>query len=105
MITVVLLHKTIVSNITIQGNWYNTQDIVEIVEPKKIRFISRSSDMINVGGYKVNPLEVEEEIKKVDGIVDVVIKSRENKIIGNLLVAEIVKSDEIDENELKKYHL
>ena len=97
-----LLHKTIVSNITIQGDWYNTQDIVEIVELKKIRFVSRSSDMINVGGYKVNPLEVEEEIKKVDGIVDVVIKSRENKILGNLLVAEIVKSDEIDENELKK---
>lgn len=97
-----LLHKTIVSNITIQGDWYNTQDIVEFVEPKKIRFVSRSSDMINVGGYKVNPLEVEEEIKKVDGIVDVVIKSRENKILGNLLVAEIVKSDEIDENELKK---
>ena len=97
-----LLHKTIVSNITIQGDWYNTQDIVEIVEPKKIRFVSRSSDMINVGGYKVNPLEVEEEIKKVDGIVDVVIKSRENRILGNLLVAEIVKSDEIDENELKK---
>ena len=45
--------------------------------------------MINVGGYKVNPHEVEEEIKKVDGVIDVLVKARTNRITGNILVAEI----------------
>ena len=43
--------------------WYRTGDLVELTEAG-FRFVSRKSEMINVGGYKVNPAEVEEVIKK-----------------------------------------
>lgn len=85
----------------IKDGWYHTGDIVELVDENKFKIISRNTEMINVGGYKVNPNEVEEEIKKIEGIIDVLITSRQNKLIGNVIVAEIVKSSDVDENELE----
>lgn len=97
-----LLHKSLLGNIKLEEDWYNTQDIVEIVDQNRIRFVSRGADMINVGGYKVNPLEVEEEIKKIDGVADAVVKGRANRVTGNILVAEIIKDTDEIEMDLKK---
>jgi acyl-coenzyme A synthetase/AMP-(fatty) acid ligase len=58
--------------------------------------------MINVGGYKVNPHEVEEEIKKVSGVVDARVSARINRLTGNILMAEVVKLNDLDETELEK---
>lgn len=97
-----LLHKSLVNNLELRDEWYNTKDIVELVGENRIRFLARSSDMINVGGYKINPLEIEEEIQKIDGVIDVAISSRENKLIGNLLIADIIKVDTVSEYDLKR---
>lgn len=87
--------------LVINNGWYHTGDIVELVDENKFKIISRKTEMINVGGYKVNPNEVEEEIKKIEGVIDVLVTSRENKLIGNVLVAEIVKEANADEKELE----
>jgi acyl-coenzyme A synthetase/AMP-(fatty) acid ligase len=100
-----LVHKSLLGGFDsqdIDGEWYHSGDLVEKVGDNQFQFISRKTEMINVGGYKVNPHEVEEEIKKISGIIDVRISARENRLTGNILMAEIVKQDEIDEELMEK---
>ncbi|WHX50793.1 AMP-binding protein [Paenibacillus woosongensis] len=74
--------------------WFPTGDIVEKVNEVSFRFIGRKTEMINVGGYKVNPMEVEDEIRKISGVVDVIVTSKENKLIGNVLIAEVIAQED-----------
>ena len=58
--------------------------------------------MINVGCYKVNPLEVEDEIRKIDGIRDVQNYSKSNSLLGNIICAEVVRDrDDITETSIR----
>lgn len=89
-------------DLSVSSEWYHTGDIVELVEEDKFKIVSRNTEMINVGGYKVNPNEIEEEIKKVQGVLDVLVTARKNKLTDNILVAQIVKMTGLDEMELEK---
>lgn len=97
-----VIHSSLLNGKHIDGDWYDTKDVVETNEDGTFRFLSRNTDFINVGGYKVNLLEVEEEILKVDGVIDVSVYGRDNSVIGKILVADIVLSDEYDPKEVKK---
>lgn len=79
----------------IDVDWYATGDIVEIisVNPICFKFTSRKNEMINVGGYKVNPHEVEDEIRKINDIVEVRVFAKPNSVLGNIVVAEIVRAN------------
>ena len=99
-----LIHTKLLGNFNsgVQKNeWYNTGDIVEKTDDIHFRFISRKNEMINVGGYKINPHEVEEELKKIDGVIDCIVKGRPNRITGNLITADIVKISGISEKDLE----
>lgn len=88
------------------NSWYNTGDIVEIVSenPLQFRFVSRKNEMINVGGYKVNPNEVEEVIRTINGISDVRVFAKSNSVLGNIICCEIVKFDEnLDEAKIRSF--
>lgn len=74
---------------TDNDEWYKTGDFVEYLDGK-LKFLQRENDFINVGGYKVNPLEVEEEILKMNNIIDVLVYGLDNKLIGKILIADVV---------------
>ena len=97
-----VIHSSLLNGKHIDGDWYDTKDVVEINEDGTFKFLSRNTDFINVGGYKVNLLEVEEEILKIDGVIDVAVYGRDNSVIGKILVADIVLSDGYDHKEVKK---
>jgi acyl-coenzyme A synthetase/AMP-(fatty) acid ligase len=80
--------------IKIVDNYYHTGDIVEFIDEGKtmFKFISRKSDYVNVGGYKVNLGEIESEIFKIDGVNLVSVSSKPNSVLGNIIIANIVKS-------------
>ena len=91
-----LLHKSILGkseNFT--GDWYNTGDLVEIIseDPLAFRFLSRKNEMINVGGYKVNPEEVEDNLRSISGIANARVYGKKNNILGNIVCAEIILKD------------
>lgn len=75
--------------------WYSTGDLIEILSenPVKFKFVSRKNEMINVGGYKVNPNEVEEIIRNIPGIINARIYSKQNSILGNIICCEVIKED------------
>lgn len=79
--------------------WYNTGDRVE-VDGEWIRFKGRESDIINVGGEKVFPAEVESVILQIPGIVDCSVRGEKNMITGNIVVADVVLNGDWDKYEL-----
>lgn len=99
------LHQSLLghsASLPLEGEWFHTGDLVEMIDETHFKFISRKSDMINVGGYKVNPLEVENVLIQVPGVIDIVVKSKKNSVTGELLVADVIKIEGVDEKELKK---
>jgi acyl-coenzyme A synthetase/AMP-(fatty) acid ligase len=102
-----LIHKSLMgsSDMNIE-EWYNTGDLIETIieKPLKFRFISRKSDMINVGGYKVNPLEVEETILTLPEIKNVRVYSKSNSVLGNIICCEVVcENDQISESSIRTF--
>lgn len=100
-----LIHKSLLGysdELILEGDWYRTGDIVEMIDDRHFRFASRKTEMINIGGYKVNPHEVENEIKKIEGVVDAVVKARKNRITGNILLAEVKVEEGIDTEKKEK---
>jgi acyl-coenzyme A synthetase/AMP-(fatty) acid ligase len=68
--------------------WFNTQDEVE-VDGEWLRFKGRKSDIINVGGEKVYPAEVESVILEVENVADVTVLKEPHPFTGQIVVAEI----------------
>ena len=53
-------------------------------------FVGRKSDMINVGGNKVYPVEVENVIRSVPGVADARVYGEASSIVGELVKCDIV---------------
>ena len=64
--------------------WFMTGDAVE-VDGEYVRIIGRASDLINVGGEKVYPQEVEDTILEISNIADATVFGERNAIIGNIV--------------------
>jgi len=79
--------------------WFITGDRVEL-DGEFIRILGRDSDIINVGGEKVYPAEVEEVIHEVDGVTEVSVFGEQNAIMGNIVCARVRPSSEIDKRQL-----
>jgi len=68
--------------------WYHTNDLGFQPSPGTLVVLGRADGMLNVGGMKVPPGPVEEQIKAVDGLLDAVVTNVVNaKGIEVLLVA------------------
>jgi acyl-CoA synthetase (AMP-forming)/AMP-acid ligase II len=72
--------------------WYDTGDIVELVDesPLRFRIVARQRDWINVGGSKVNPRDVERVAEEHPSVTFARVFSRSNSVVGRLLCAEVV---------------
>ena len=72
--------------------WYATGDLVEDDKQGNLRIAGRTSAIINVGGQKVNPREIESVLIELEGVESVRVYSRENPITGSDIACEIVSS-------------
>ena len=69
-----------------EDGWFNTQDVVE-VDGEYLRILGRESDIINVGGAKVYPAEVENVLLQMANVRDVTVRGERNPILGQIVVA------------------
>ena len=69
--------------------WFVTGDAVE-VEGDFFRILGRQSDIINVGGEKVYPAEVEEVIQQLDNVTDVAVYGEKHAFMGQIVCARVV---------------
>jgi long-chain acyl-CoA synthetase len=68
--------------------WFKTGDAVD-VDGEYVRIRGRRSEIINVGGEKVNPAEVESVIQELDVVHEVVVYGEPNAIVGHIVCAKV----------------
>ncbi|HMO57686.1 MAG TPA: long-chain fatty acid--CoA ligase [Roseiflexaceae bacterium] len=80
-----------------EEGWMNTQDMVE-VDGEYIRILGRRTEIINVGGQKVYPAEVESVLLQLENVRDATVFGEKNPITGNIVAARInlVEPEELD---------
>ena len=101
-----LIHKSLMGySVEINNEWYRTNDLIEIIaeEPMKFKFLTRKSEMINVGGYKVNPSEVEEAIQNITGVNEVKVYAKSNSVLGSIVCCDIVSDIELQEAAIRQF--
>lgn len=81
--------------------WFNTQDQVE-VDGEYFRILGRVTDLINVGGQKVYPAEVESVILDLDNVQDVAVFGEKHALLGQIVVAKIVLDQSEPVESVKK---
>lgn len=81
--------------------WFNTQDRVE-VDGDYFRILGRVTDLINVGGQKVYPAEVEDVILGLDNVSDVAVFGEAHALLGNVVVARVLTTEPESVAELKR---
>lgn len=84
-----------------EDGWMNTQDRVE-VDGDYMRILGRESEIINVGGQKVYPAEVESVLMQMENIVDASVQGEKNPITGNIVVAKLSLENPEELSLLKK---
>src|SRR3954454_9306572 len=81
-------------------DWHHTGDIARIDDDGFVWIEGRVSDMINRGGLKVHPGEVEEVLRLSPSVVDAAVVGVPDDRLGEVPVAFVVARDPIDDAAL-----
>lgn len=86
--------------------YFITGDIAE-TDGEYYRILGRKTDLINAGGEKVYPAEIENVIKEMENVADVTVYGKKNPVTGNIICADVnlIKEENINEfrQKLKSY--
>lgn len=89
-----------------EDGWFITGDEVE-QDGEFIRIMGRKSEIINVGGEKVYPAEVESVLQEAENVAEVTVFGEKNPITGSIVCARIRLAQPEDPKaavlRLKKY--
>ncbi|HWE82930.1 MAG TPA: class I adenylate-forming enzyme family protein [Gaiellaceae bacterium] len=77
----------------------STGDLVA-VDDDRVRFLGRASGVVNVGGTKVSPEQVESVLREHPDVLDSVVVARRSPFSGWILTAQIVAAPRSDESSL-----
>ncbi|MBF0623195.1 MAG: long-chain fatty acid--CoA ligase [Magnetococcales bacterium] len=84
--------------------WYDTRDLVEQDGPY-LRIVGRQSDVINVGGLKVLPAEIESVALAHPGVLRVKVRGVDNPLTGQLieLTCQLRPGVELTRTQLREF--
>ena len=68
--------------------WFKTGDLVE-QDGEYFRILGRASEMINVGGEKLFPAEVESVLGEIPGVLEVTVSGEISRLTGQLVCARV----------------
>lgn len=75
--------------------WFMTGDAV-LVDGDYFRVLGRKSELINVGGEKVYPAEVESVIESMDNVAEATVYGEKNPLVGNIVCVKVRTSEAVD---------
>ena len=81
--------------------FFNTQDEV-VQDGDYLQILGRVTDVINVGGEKVYPIEIENFIEGLDNISDVAAYGEANALLGQVIAIDVVLLQEEELGALRK---
>ncbi len=76
-----------------EEGWFNTKDKV-LIKGDYLKILGRTTDLINVGGEKVYPIEVESTLLEMDEIKDARVYGVDHPLTGKMVVAELNVDEE-----------
>jgi fatty-acyl-CoA synthase len=74
-------------------------DLAQIAEDGTLILLGRGSQVINTGGEKVYPVEVEESVKRVDAVRDCLVVGVDDEKFGQAVTAVVSLTDGADTSE------
>jgi acyl-coenzyme A synthetase/AMP-(fatty) acid ligase len=98
------LHKDLIGDIDVEkldGEWYDTKDVIEILNDNEFRIIGRENTDINVSGFKINPFKVESAINSLEYVENSLVFSKKNSVVGNILCCNVILNQPITKLEIK----
>jgi acyl-coenzyme A synthetase/AMP-(fatty) acid ligase len=81
-----------------EDGWFITGDEVE-TDGEYIKILGRRSDLINVGGQKVFPAEIESVIRTIENVAEVLVYGKPFPIVNNIVCADVRLKIEQDHKE------
>ena len=84
-----------------EDGWFHTGDEV-LVDGEYIKILGRKSEMINVGGQKVFPAEVESVIQQMDEVEDASVNAEASLLTGQIVKVRVKLSSDESLAEFKK---
>ncbi|WP_131739854.1 class I adenylate-forming enzyme family protein [Actinomadura roseirufa] len=81
--------------------YFDTQDMVE-VDGEWVRILGRRSEIINVGGEKVYPSEVESVLLEVPNVADAIARGRPSPVTGMVVEATVKLVEPEDERAVAR---
>ena len=81
--------------------WFDTQDLI-YTNGEFVRFLGRRSEIINVGGNKVYPAEVENVLLQMSNVEDATVVGAANPITGRMVVAQVKLKEPEEPAEFRK---
>ena len=85
-----------------EDGWFKTGDLVETAADGFLRIVGRSKEVINVGGQKVMPAEVESALLTAPGVEDCMVYGEANALTGQTVTADVVLGEPRPPLEAKK---
>lgn len=79
------------TDLVLKDGWFRTGDVARIDADGFAYIVDRKKDMVNVGGFKVYPREVEEVLFQHPGVADVAVVGGPDPERGESVVAFVVK--------------
>ncbi|MBE0413410.1 class I adenylate-forming enzyme family protein [Yoonia sp.] len=86
-----------------QGDWFLTGDIGIMADDGAITYAGRADDMMNAGGYRVSPVEVEDALTAHPHITEAAACAVQIRTGTSVIAAFYVATDVIDEQELRNF--
>jgi len=81
--------------------WFRTGDKVELGPEGTLRILGRLGEVINVGGEKLMPAEVESVILGLPLVLDCRVSGEASALVGQAVVAEVVAAPGADHEQLR----
>ncbi|MEO9515756.1 MAG: class I adenylate-forming enzyme family protein [Paracoccaceae bacterium] len=85
------------------GEWFLTGDLGQADEFGNITYLGRSDDMMNAGGIRVSPIEVERVLNDFDGITGSIVVELPIKSAASIIAAFYTSASPVDEHALNDY--
>ena len=86
-----------------QGDWFLTGDQGSMDADHQITYLGRNDDMMNAGGFRVSPVEVESCLARFDGITSVGAAEVSVKQDVSVIAAFYTAAAPLDEEALRRY--
>ena len=84
-----------------EDGWFKTGDLV-CLDGEYLKIVGRLKELINIGGKKALPSEIESVIMELENIADCVVYGEKNAITGQSVSCDVVLKSDMAKDELKK---